>query len=44
MQTKDKYLQELQSLPKLDLDAPSLSTATVYLAAPYVSSDREVVK
>ena len=37
-------LAELQKLPKADLAAPELSVATVYLAAPYQSSDREEVK
>lgn len=37
-------LAELQKLPKADLAAPELSVATVYLAAPYQSTDREEVK
>ena len=44
MQTTDNFLQELQALPKPDLSDPSLSDGTVYVAAPYASRDREVVK
>ena len=38
------FLAELQALPNLDLSDPSLCEATVYLAAPYFSTDRDVVK
>ena len=38
-------LVELRDLPKADLNAPEfLQEATVYLAAPYASADREVMK
>lgn len=38
------FLAELQELPKADLADPELLEATVYLAAPYFSTDRDLVK
>lgn len=44
MQNNHHLLKELQVLPKLDLTDPALMTTTVYLAAPYFSTDRDLVR
>ena len=38
------HLPKLWEIPKVDLNTPKLYKVTVYLATPYFSTDREVVK